>query len=348
MRIKDIAKMAGVSPATVSNVINDSKYVSGELKQRVMKVIKENDFKVNKAAKSLKCRRSNTIGVVLQNISNAFFPEVLYGIEDVVQREGFELLFCNTYYEEDREKYHIDALRNQWVDGIILDSCINLSEDSGYLAYLQGKEEERQIPVVVLEQNINVKNIRSIAIDNYKAAYEAAKHLLEVGRRKIVHITGPLKYQHCVERLEGYRKAIADSGTPHDRIHVYEGDFRAQTGYEIARDIIVRGVDFDGIFAANDQMAVGAIKAIREFGMSVPEDIAVVGFDNIYVSSMIEPSLTTVNVPRRRMGSAAALLLAEKIKNRNADTEVTVLPANLVIRQSTSLKGDKSWNLLGW
>lgn len=349
--IKDVAKRAGVSISTVSNVINNTKYVSEELAEKINKAISELQYEVDPVARSLKSKKTMTIGVIITNINRIFFPQVIKGIQDTASKYGYNLTFFNSDDQLEKEKYFIQMLESSWVDGIILDSVAD-TDDNGYFKHLARLgNNKKSIPVISLERRIDNPGIDSVVVDNYLGGGIAARHLIECGCRRIAHVTGPMYSCMVKERLRGYKDETAKEKMPTPDEIIVEGDFSPLSGYQAVKKLLVSGIEFDGIFAANDQMAIGAIKAIKEHGFKVPEDIKVAGFDNTFVASIVDPSLTTINVPKYKMGVTAVEMLMERL-NQNTEANVkpnTVeLPINLIVRESSDLKGEKNWDLYGW
>lgn len=344
--IKDVAEKAGVSISTVSNVINNTKYVSDELKTRINGIIDELQYEVDPVARSLKSKKTMTIGVVITNINRIFFPQVIKGIQDCAARNGYNLTFCSSNDNFGDERKFIQMLESSWVDGIILDSVAD-ANDSEYFHYLSSLgNKKKSIPVVSLERR--VEGINSVVVNNRQGGSMAARHLIDCGCRSIVHITGPLNSCIAQDRLYGYKAELLKDNLKLDDGMIVEGDYSPLSGYHAIRQILMAGIDVDGIFAANDQMAIGAIKALKENGVKIPEDVRVVGFDNTFVASIVEPALTTVNVPKYRMGDAAVEMLVRRIEDQSAEACSSELPINMIVRQSTNLRGDKNWDLYGW
>lgn len=346
--IKDVAKKAGVSISTVSNVINGTKYVSDELTQKINRVISELNYEVDPVARSLKSKKTMTIGVVITNISRIFFPQVIKGIQDEASKYGFNLTFCNTDDKIEMEKHFVQMLESNWVDGIIIDSVADMAED-GYFKHLSAiGNEKKTIPVISLERRLENFGIDSVVVNNCTGGSIATRHLIDSGCKEIVHITGPLNSCMVQDRLSGYRNELEKEKMAVDDKMIAKGDFSPLSGYQAMKYVLLSGMSVDGVFAANDQMAIGAMKAIKEHGLRIPKDIKVVGFDNTFAASIVEPSLSTVNVPKYRMGTAAAETLIKKINQDVSGTSFVELPVNLVVRQSTDLRGDKNWDLYGW
>lgn len=346
--ITDVARKAGVSISTVSNVINKTKYVSDELKKKINGIIYELNYEVDPVARSLKSKKTMNIGVIITNINRVFFPQVIKGIQDETSRYGYNITFCNSDDLFEREKNFVQMLESKWVDGIILDSVADMAEE-GYFKYLASiGNGKKSIPVVSLERSLENFGIDSVVVNNCIGGSIATRHLIDLGCKKIVHITGPLNFCVVQDRLKGYRNELEKEELGIDERIIVEGDFSPLSGYQAMKHILISGIDVDGVFAANDQMAIGAMKAIKEHGYRIPEDIKVVGFDNSFIASIVEPSLTTINVPKYRMGEAAAEILTKKNSQDTSNSCFIELPVNLVVRQSTDLRGDKNWDLYGW
>jgi len=346
--IKDVAKRAGVSISTVSNVINGTKHVSDKLKQKILDAINELNYEVDPVARSLKSKKTMTIGVIITSINRIFFPQVLRGIQDEASRNGYNITFYNTDDSFEKERHYIQMLENNWVDGIIVDSVADSENKDYFLSLLNLGSSKKRIPVISLERRIDGFGIGSVAVNNHFGGRIATQHLIEQGCKKIVHITGPSGSCMAQERLSGYKEELLKNRLNVDNARICEGDFSPPSGYQAMKQLLISGIEVDGVFAANDQMAIGAIKAIKEHGYRIPEDIKVVGFDNSFIASIVEPSLTTVNVPKYKLGAMAVQLLLKRINGDSDDLDFVELPINLIVRQSTDLHGDKNWDLYGW
>jgi LacI family transcriptional regulator len=346
--IKDVATKANVSISTVSNVINNTKYVSYELKVKVFQAIEELSYVVDPIARSLKSKRTMIIGVVVTNIHRIFYTEVLKGIQDVAEKHGYNLLFCNSDDKYENEKRFIRMMENNQVDGVILDSVADMKQDDYFKSLSRLSNKKKHIPVVSLERRIDKFRIDCVGVDNRQGGELATKHLIDNGCRKILHIAGPLYSDMAHNRLTGYKEELLQNGLPFDERLVITGDFSPLSGHDAMKKTILGGNQVDGVFAANDQMAIGAIKAMKEHGYRVPEDIKVVGFDNAFVASLVEPSLTTISVPKYRMGATTAEMIIKKIEGEETESFYTELPINLIVRCSTNLRGESGWDLYGW
>ncbi len=348
--IKDVAEKAGVSISTVSNVINKRKYVSAELESKVWAAIEALNYEANPVGRGLKSNKTNKIGVIVPSFSQVYFPAILQGIHQASIKEGYTVSVYETDGNIKEEKRYINLLKNSWVDGIILVSYADIddSEDYEYVESLGALETaKKRIPVVTLESTLG-DVLDSVIVDNKKAASIATEHLLELGRKDILHISAPRKFNIGKMRIKGYSEALESAGISVDPMMICEGDFSPISGYKCMKSFLEAKIRFDGVFAANDQMAIGAIRALLDAGIRIPEDVAVVGLDNDFPSSLIKPSLSSVNFPKFDMGYQAVKLLSKKIQNPRKGRKVFVLDVNLVIRQSTDRNISDQWNLVGW
>lgn len=350
--IKDVAEMAGVSISTVSNVIRGTKYVSPELRTRIQGAIQQLGYEVNPIASGLKSRSTMTIGVVITNIHRIFFPQLIRGIQELCTRHGFNLVYYDSADRLDKEQQYVRQLKHSWVDAIILDSVAPEHERT-YLKELSEIEHRRKrVPVISLERRLTAQGISSVVVDNRLGGRLATRHLLEMGCRKPAFISGPMDSCMVRDRFAGFREELERDGLDFADQRMGLGDFSPQSGYQAMSSLLARGVEIDGLFAANDQMAIGALKALKERGLRVPDDIRMVGFDNTFVASIVEPSLTTIHVPKYRMGQEAARLALEAVAARGEVEEhrpqLVELPVDLIVRRSTSPEGEQNWDLFGW
>lgn len=341
-----VAQKAGVTISTVSSVINNSKYVSDALKKRVEQAIIDLNYSPVKENNNNNCKK--TIGVVLPKITSVFFPPVLNGIEDCAFEHGYALIFCDSNYDFNKEENNIKNLKKYNIDGLILDSFCSKENEQEYFASLSDHfVYKKDIPIISLERNMASKDFYSVCVDNFSASYNATKHLIELGHKNIAHIAGNPVFPHSQERFNGYKAALLENGLMYDKKNVKIGDFSSTSGYSATKLLLETKGKFTAIFAANDQMAIGAIKTIKQAGLSIPNDIAVVGFDNIVVSTLIDPTLTTVNVPTYRMGYLAMEIIT-KLKQGIKCPTTNYLETNLIVRRSSNNFGNEEWELVGW
>jgi len=298
--IKDVAKDAGVSIATVSRIVNDIPGQYNEkTKKRVVQTIQKLNYQPNAIARSLRKRKTRTIGFAVPGLQ-PFFAEVLEGVQSVARKKGYSIVLCNTDYDPKQEEAYVVNLLEGRVDGVIFTSGVMQDEH-----ILRLKEEG--IPIVLIEKFMQSSDIPAVVIDNLSAAKKGVKHLLSLGYRKIGYISAPLELVPLRERFEGYKQALLESRVPYDSSVVYiektikKEDLRS--GYKIMTRILQQGNFPKVFFIVSDTLAIGAIKAIKDFGMKVPDDIAIVGFDDIDIASFSDPPLTTMVQPKYQMGA---------------------------------------------
>ena len=278
-----------------------------------------------------------------------YFPEVLQGIEDTAKKNGYTIMYFNSNYDCEIEKKHINLLKSNWVDGIIVDSCVEEKDSKEYVNYLlKNTSKKLQIPVVVFDSNLASDKINSVGIDNQYCAQMAVEHLLSLGHKNIAFIGGPKNISICREIFEGYVNTLSKADLEFNENLIECGNYIALSGYECAKRLLNKGGKFSALFAANDQMSIGAIKAIHEAGLVVPDDIAVIGLDNIFVGTLIDPPLSTINVPRYRIGLEAVELLMEQIQHPEVGSKSVLLDCNLIVRKSTDKNAQQGWELMGW
>ncbi|AEG15214.1 LacI family transcriptional regulator [Desulfofundulus sp. TPOSR] len=327
--IKDIARKAGVSYATVSRALNNRPEVSEKTRREIQRLAAEMGYKPNAIARGLVTRETLTLGLVIPDITNPFFPEVARGVEEAASEAGYSVFLCNTNWDVDKERTYIELLEEKRVDGLILAS---VTEDEGYLAELLS----RKTPVVLINRILDQVDTNYVAIDNVKGAQQAVEHLISLGHRRIAYVGGLEHVESTTERLHGYRLALAINNIPFEEELVRYGSFKKESGYENALSLLSLPEPPTAIFAANDILALGVIQAIKERGLKVPENVAVVGFDDIPFAAYAEVNLTTVAQPKYTMGEMAAKILIDEIrKGPSPEKKHIVLPPTLVIRASS-------------
>lgn len=326
MRIQEVAQLAGVSPATVSRVINGTAKVSEQKVQRVQKVIRETGFKPNEVARSLYKKSSKIIGLITPDIDNPFFMQVAKTIEAEAYRCGYRLTLCNADDNNNKEKDNIQMLVQMNADGIIL-----MTSDEE----VQNEVEKCEIPVVILDRQIaRVKNINYIHSDHYQGGRIATEHLIQCGCKNIVNIKGPQIFSSGRARYRGYRDVCREYGIEEQCV---ECNYNFHDGLETAKEILRKYPDTDGIIACNDMVAISVYKVFHKAGISIPEQVQLIGFDNIELSGLMTPELTTVKQPIGEIGKKAIEMI---IKNINDETEQNeyILPVELMQRETTILK----------
>lgn len=325
--IRDVARRAGVSVATVSRVVNRSPHrVSPQTQRRVHTAVRVLGYRANIIAQGLKKRSSRTVALIVPDISNPFFPAIARGIEDTARARGYAVLLCNTYEDLAREQAYLALLRNRWVDGVVF---ATVGSNTRHLRALR----RARLPVVLVARDVEGLSIDTVRVDNFRGEYEATRHLLQLGHRRIAHIGGPPALHVAAERRRGYREALRTAGLERDGT-IVEGDFTADGGRRAMAALLRIRPPVTAVVAANDLMAIGAMEALRQAGARIPEDVAVVGFDDITFASLVSPALTTVAQPKYRMGQMAMERLLQLLDGADVRTRQTVLVPELVIRES--------------
>jgi LacI family transcriptional regulator, galactose operon repressor len=329
MNLESIARLSGVSRSTVSRVINNSPNVSEDARRKVLDVIRQTNFQPNIAARSLASGNTQILGLVIPTaVANLFidpyFPLLIQGITAACNARGYSMMLWLANIEYERRMIH-QILYSGLIDGVILASMP--SHDPLLEALL---EAER--PFVVQGRDPYHDNVAFIDVDNLESSRHATLHMARLGRRRIAHITGPLNTAVGQDRRQGYESALGQSGLPYNPALIAEGDFTYEGGYQAMLRLLPH--DPDSVFVASDTMAQGALRAILENGRTVPEDIALVGFDDMPFAARMTPPLTTVRQPVQRMGSVAAETLIELIEHPSTKPRGIRLPTELVIRAS--------------
>jgi LacI family transcriptional regulator len=333
--IYDVAKELNISPSTVSRGLKDHPHIHKDTKKRIMAAAKEMGYQQNKFASSLRKRRTETIGVVVPKLNSYFMATVISGIEKVTNKNGYGLIISQSQESGKQETACVSTLFDSSVDGVL----ISLAFDTKNLDHFN-KLFKKDIPVVFFDRVPDCNGCMSVIIDNYKAGYEATVHLIEQGCKKIIHLGGNLLRNVYSERFRGYRQALHDNDIEFNQKLVFISDLTAQAGRDIMKKVLKMNLLPDGVFAANDTSAVATILEMQEAGIRVPDEIAVVGFNNEPVSQVISPNLTTVDYPAREIGEIAATALMDKLNNTQSISYSTiVLKHSLIVRQSSLRKG---------
>ncbi len=333
--LDDVAKKAGVSRATVSRVVNDHPHVSSHIRKKVLQVIEELEYNPHIAARSLASQRTRNIGLVFPNsIHNVFtdpyFPRLTEGIAHACNENDYTLSLFIFHTMELEKKLIPRIIRGGLVDGIIVQTT--RIEDDILLKIADGG-----VPFVVAGKPMNLPNASYIDVDNFQGAYNVVAHLIRGGIKHIGTITGPQNSASGRDRLAGYKRALEERNIPVEEKYIFEGDYTEDAGYYGTKQILENG-NLDGIFAASDTMAIGVLRALREKSITVPDQMAVVGFDDLPPSRLATPPLTTVRQPIRRFGIQAMEILLDIIKNGQEPPRQVVLETELVIRQSCGMK----------
>ncbi|WP_270474925.1 LacI family DNA-binding transcriptional regulator [Clostridium cochlearium] len=325
--IKDVAREAGVSIATVSRVLNDIDVVNEDTKKKVLAAIKKLGYRPNIVARSLKTQRTSTIGIIVPDISNQFYPEIVRGAEDVANIYEYNIMLCNTDLDTEKEKEYLRVLKEKMTDGVLYMSN-SLENETVELI------KELNIPTVLVETTDENKDFPSVSIDNKKAAYEAVEYLISKGNKTIAYI-GPKdeKNNAGALRYKGYKESLEKNNIKIRESLIYISGMKAGDGYEGMKHIL-KEESIDSVFCASDEIAMGAINALRDNGLKVPEDVDVIGFSNIYSASIFYPKLTTIAQPMYDMGSVGMRMLIKIINKEQLEKEHYVLNYNLIERDS--------------
>lgn len=328
--IKDIARLAHVSHMTVSRVINGKPGVKAATKQRILRLVKELDYQPNLVARSLVVKRSKNMGMIITTIRNPFYIELAQGIEDTARSCGYNVILCCTNYELSLEGEHIRELKRRGVDGIILTSA---QMRDGHVTVLA----EEGFPLVLVNRRVVDPDLSGkvdyIGIDNVKGGEVALEHLLRMGHRRIGIVRGSLESSVTMERMEGARRALARYGLSLEEDFVFGGDYLKGTGYEAAKRFLSLSHPPTAIFSLNDYMAMGVYDALMEQGVRVPEDMALVGCNDIEFASHKMVSLSTISQKKYTLGSMAVRRLIERIEGAAVGREC-ILEPELIIRRS--------------
>jgi LacI family transcriptional regulator len=327
--MEDVAERAGVSVTTVSHVVNATRPVSNDLRQRVLAAMEALGYRPNLLARSLRRGHTHTVGMILPDNVNPFFAEVARGVEDEAFARGYSVILCNTDGDVEKEGRYATLLAEKRVDGILFVAAGGGTEQVHALV-------ARGVPLVVVDREMPDLPVDQVLTDNARGGWLATQHLVALGHRRIGCITGPSDLTPSAQRVTGYRRALEEMGIPADERLVVRGDFQYASGYDAARRLLALDEPPTAIFACNDLMAVGAISAALALGRRVPADLSIVGFDDVGLARFANPPLTTVRQNTYEMGKAAVELLLERVREQNVAPRRRVLETSLVVRSSTA------------
>jgi LacI family transcriptional regulator len=329
--IKDVARLSRVSIGTVSHVSNEVPTVDRVIRKRVLKAIRELNYKPNRVAKSLVTGQSQTLAFIIPDICNPFFPEMVQAATDKAGEFGYSLFLGNIGRHPKREIEFIRNFISQGVDGLI----IATSDYSDYSAEELDQVKAIDLPIVMVDRDIPSLDQDLVILDNVRSAQIVMTHLVNLGFRQIGMIMGPLKTLTARERLEGGRRILQEKGLYREDL-IYCGDFTFENGFQTMSKWLAEGKKIEAVFCADDMIAIGAMKAIDQMGYRIPEDIAVTGFDDLYLSSLLKPPLTAIHQPIYDLGSIAVQMVIERIQGKAPQLpRKVVICGELVIRGST-------------
>lgn len=326
--MKDIAEIVGVTESTVSRAINNKAGVGQETREKILKVAKKHNFQPNRLAQNLAKQETNVIGLLLPDISSLFYSDVARGVQDYATKRGYQVIVCNTDADAEQEINYMNWLQSNKVAGMI---------------FLGGGLVNNQIiklgltdyPIVLANRLVEEVPLPSVIVDDTSGAFKATEHLLDKGHRRIALLLGPDNSWQAQNRLQGYKRALKDSGIDYDQDLVIHKSWSREGGYQGFLELMQLEEPPRAIFAADELMAAGVVEAIKMGGYFIPQDIAVVGFDDTVVTSVIDPPLTTVTRPMHELGERSAKKLLSLINEEGFEEEIEILESELIIREST-------------
>ena len=327
--MRDVAKQASVSVATVSHVINGTRFVDPQTVDRVRAAIDGLGYRPNILARGLRRNETSTIGMVVPDNFNPFFAEVVRGIEDVGFESGYNVILCNSDGSEAKEIAYVETLLSKQVDGLVFIASGRSTEALEIIS-------RANLPCVVVDREVGDLTMDQVLINNTQGGYLAAQYLAQLGHRRIGYIAGPRLFSLSARRLTGFQQALAEAGIGFSEDDVVQGDFDYEGGELGMRELLRRNHDLTAVFASNDRMAIGALNALLRAGLRVPEDVSLIGYDDIPQATVMFPALTTIAQPKSEMGRTSVGLLLERIRHRGEviDPRRVVLPVELVVRES--------------
>lgn len=330
--IYDIAKELSISPTTVSRALNDHPAVNSNTKQRIFETANQMGYRSNMFASNLRSQRTNAIGVIVPRLNSTFMSSVIAGMEKVANEAGYNLVISQSLETVDKEIANAKTLFNSRVDGLL----VSLAYDTENIDHLE-PFIKKDIPILFYDRVFEHEKITGIVIDNIQAGYKATQHLIEQGCKDIVHITGNLKRNVYADRLKGYKYALMDNGIAFKKSSVIVNNLSEEAGIEAAQQILKTKTLPDGIFVANDSCAISCMKALMQEGVTIPKDIAVVGFNNDPICRIVEPNLSTVDYPGYEMGEVAVRNLIHRMEGLydNIITNTITLRSELIVRESS-------------
>jgi LacI family transcriptional regulator len=333
--IYDIAKKLKISPATVSRGLKDHPGISKKTKKKIFELADKIGYRQNHFARNLRNQKTDTIGVIVPKLNSHFMSSVIAGIEHIANKEGYNLIISQSSESSAKEAASAKTLFNNRVDGLLVSLAYDTRELSHFNSFFK-----KNVPVIFFDRVMEHKNCTNILIDNRKAAYDATKHLIEQGCKRIVHITAPPQQNVYIDRLQGYKQALTDHKIKFREEDVIIGNLSQEAGIEAANTILQMKSLPDGVFVSNDNCAVGCMLALKQKGIKIPDDIAFVGFNNDPVSQVIEPNLTTINYSGYEVGEVAARHLINHLSGVSPihHTDTIILRSEFIIRASSLKK----------
>lgn len=335
MNLKQVAAVAGVSVSTVSRVLNGKSYVNEETRKIVTEAIRKTNYQPNALAQSLKMGRSNTICLMIPSIENLMFPKLTRGVEDEARKNGMTVFLCNTDEDAAIEKSYLETMKQRWIDGFIVCS---LSSDTPHIRSL--RDEGYPLVLVNRFEESDIGKVDTVTSDNFQIGYDATRYLARIGHKRIAIVCGREELLLYRERLRGYRKALSDSGLPEREEYLLRESDGSNGFYYQIRELAEQGQLPDAIFCTSDPKAFVVMHALHDMGLRIPEDVAVIGVDNVSMSAMVEPPLSTMTQHLYDMGMEAAKSLIRQIEYKDKYGELPkpqrmIMNSDLIVRRST-------------
>lgn len=327
--IKDIAQKANVSITTVSRVLNNkSKGVGEETRKKILDIVEEYNYVPNAVAKGLVTKKTNILGLIIPDITNPYYPEIAKGVEDTANEYGYNIILCGTNNQIEKENNYIRILKEHYVAGIIYNSSYSVNETT------MKQLSNTNVPFVLVENDADSKDIMRVYTDGEVGMEKLIDYLVEMGHKHIAYISGPKDSYTAAKRLKGYREALSSHGIEVEEHLIKYGQPTRSNGYDLTKELLRSKAKFTAIACFNDLMAVGALQKLRHKGIQVPLDVSVTGYDNVYVTKITTPKITTVEQPAYDMGCEAARMLIEKIENNKIPNSPIKFEPKLKIRES--------------
>ncbi len=328
--ILDVARLARVSKTTVSRVLNGYGPVNNETKARIENAMRQLSYTPNYFAQGMRTSRTRSIGIIIPDFGNPFYPEIFKGIEDITREKGYMSKVCSTDEDSDRELDILQQFEKRQIDGLVVFMYRKIQKNIDYLIRLSEK-----IPVVFMDPLVKTEPFSYVVTDGFKASQEAVRYLLAKGRDRIGYIKYPSRLMVTHERFAGYKQELENNSIPFDAGLVFEGDFHMRSGYDGAKYLMESDHPPNAIMASTDVMAIGALKYLKKAGIRIPEDVNIIGFDNIPLCTLVEPELTTIAQPIRDLGRKAAQIIFDKIADPSLGNIQLTLEGKLIVRRST-------------
>ena len=332
--LKDLAEKANASITTVSLVLNNKPVrVSKKKREKILRLAEEMQYKPNRMAQSLITKRTMTIGLIVPDVCNLFFAELVRNIGNILREHDYSLLLCNTNNIENEDIYQMNLLRSTNVDGIFV--ILNSTDSEKYIETIN-KINEDNIPLVVMDRAVKSVNVPFVGVDDKEGGFLATKYLLECNHKHIACITGPMYSMSSNNRFKGYCKALKEAGIPFREEYVFQGNFEFESGENCAEEIL-KNPDITAVFAENDMMALGLYRGVSALGKKVGDDISIIGFDDIVFASMVEVPLTTMNQNINAVAKNATNILLSMINKEKIENEKVLSVPELVVRKSVKI-----------